>query len=520
MIRRSGGQGQGDACRELTFGPSREYARAVRKSEKIPNKKIVARISGPLPAGWRLRGILGEYTRAFASFSPNARRFLFGEILLGIGATQISLLLSLYLKRIGYSEDAIGGVLAIKAFGTAIIVLPASLLAARFNLRLVLPVATFLSAAASLAQVLGTTGSPLLAAAFLSGAFSTVFQVSAGPFFIRNSGERERVHLFSLNGALSMGTGVIGSSLGGLLKDEAFALTGDEIGAYRFALVIGCLILLSAWLPFTKIEEPARGPRPAQADAATATSCVSAAADATTDATPDAAFGATSCAGAPATPNVAALSVPKAPRAPATARRIDRIEPTLWIRLLLPGFLIGTGAGLTIPFLNLYFKDSFSLEDGAIGAAVAAGQIATFLGMISGPALARRIGKPWTVVGTQIASVPLILVLAWIHSLPLAIFAYLFRQALMNLATPIQDIFLLELVPASRMIFLNAIRTLVWNASWTIAARLSGWFIWKGGFGPSFTLTAILYTLGTAFFWLFFIRRWSSRPPHRAQLPA
>lgn len=406
--------------------------------------------------GGRLGRLVGDYVRAFADFSPNARLFLLGQALLWIGANQISLLLSLYLKRVGLSEDAIGGVLATKALGTAILVLPASFMAARFNLRLLLPVAALLTAAANAAQALGAMGSPLLAAAFLSGAFSTVFQVSAGPFFIRNSGERERVHLFSLNGALSMGTGVLGSSLGGILKDGAFALLGDEVAAYRLALVVGAAFILAAWIPFSRIKEgggPGRGrPRPGEEE-----------------------------------------------------RRAERIGPGLWVKLLLPGFLIGTGAGLTIPYLNLYFKDMFGLGDGAIGAAVAAGQIATFLGMASGPALARRIGKPWAVVGTQMASVPLILVLAWIHSLPLAILAYLLRQALMNLATPIQDIFLLERVPASRMIFLNAIRTLVWNGSWTIAARLSGWFIWKGGFLPSFTLTALLYALGTLLFWAFFI---------------
>ncbi|HUX42885.1 MAG TPA: MFS transporter [Rectinemataceae bacterium] len=434
--------------------------------------------------GSKLRGFIGDYSHALSSFSPNARRFLLGQILLWIGANQISLLLSLYLKRIGYSEDAIGGVLATKALGTALVVLPASLLAARFNLRLLLPVSAFLTAAAYAAQALGAAGSPLLAAAFLSGAFSTVFQVSAGPFFIRNSGESERMHLFSINGALSMGTGVIGSSLGGLLKDGAFAITGDEIGAYRFALVVGCLFLLSAWIPFSKIEEVGEAPEAKDGAPAARVSV------------PEARGGA---------PDAKARKGAKDRKA--EAKQVDRIPPSLWLRLLLPGFLIGTGAGLTIPYLNLYFKDMFSLEDGAIGVAVAAGQIATFIGMASGPALARRIGKPWAVVGTQIASVPLILVLAWIHSLPLAIIAYLLRQALMNLATPIQDIFLLELVPRSRMIFLNAVRTLVWNASWTIAARLSGWFIWKGGFGPSFTLTAALYTFGTALFWLFFVRR-------------
>jgi hypothetical protein len=45
-------------------------------------------------------------------------------------------------------------------------------------------------------------------------------------------------------------------------------------------------------------------------------------------------------------------------------------------------------------------------------------------------------------------SVPLILVLGWVHALPLALLAYLARQVLMNMSSPIQDNFTLELVPA------------------------------------------------------------------------
>ncbi|HUX37399.1 MAG TPA: MFS transporter, partial [Rectinemataceae bacterium] len=256
----------------------------------------------------------------------------------------------------------------------------------------------------------------------------------------------------------------------------AFGVSGDEILAYRLALVIGALFILAAWIPFSLIREGVGRGGAAEGENKGQEKLVE-----------------------------AGQQDGREPTPPPGPGQNSRIAPSLWLKLLLPGFLIGMGAGLTIPYLNLYFKDVFSLEDGAIGAAVAAGQIATFIGMASGPALARRIGKPWAVVGTQMASVPLILVLAWIHSLPLAIFAYLLRQSLMNLATPIQDIFLLEHVPPSRMIFLNAVRTLVWNGSWTISARLSGWIIWKGGFAPSFTVTAILYALGTALFWLFFI---------------
>ena len=64
--------------------------------------------------------------------------------------------------------------------------------------------------------------------------------------------------------------------------------------------------------------------------------------------------------------------------------------------------------------------------------------------------------------------------LGWVRALPLALLAYLARQVLMNMSTPIQDNFALELVPPERQSLLNAVKMLSWTGSWTVAARISG----------------------------------------------
>ncbi len=415
------------------------------------------------------RRLYREYREAFRSFSSNARLYLAGSFLLGVGANQISLLFSLYLKRMDYTEAAIGGVLATRALGSAIVALPASFIAARLNPRRLLPATAALCAAAYVTQSLLASGAGIIASVFLAGAFSTIFQVSSGPFFMRNSGERERVHLFSLNGALSMGTGLIGSLLGGILKDGLVALGAGEIAAYRVALLVGALFVLAAYVPFSRLKDSA----PAEA---------------------------------------AGTSFPVKETRP---RGMEGIDVLLWMKLILPGFLVGLGAGLTIPYLNLYFKNSFGLGDSAIGAAVAAGQVATFLGMAAGPAVARRLGKPRSVFWTQALSVPLILVLAWVRALPLALLAYLARQMLMNMSTPIQDNFSLELVPPERQSLMNALKMLSWTGSWTIAAKLSGDLIYRSGFATSFALTAALYAASTLCYRLFFVKG-SPRPASSA----
>ena len=440
-----------------------------------------------------------EYREAFSLFSRDARFFLYATFLVGIGTNLINLLFSLYLKRLGFDEARIGETLSTRALGMALVALPASFVVARIDAKKLLPSAAALCAAAYAAQTFALAGAGLSASVLLSGAVSTVFQIAGGPFLMRHSGERERVHLFSLNGALAFGTGVIGSLLAGLAKDGLAAIVGDEILAYRVSMLVGALIVLSSVIPFSRIasDKTTTGrlsPGKAGSDKASSLNAIAVDGNlATRDPAAD----------------VASRHGTASEAAASSASRETPKEPglALYVKILIPGFLVGTGAGLTIPYLNIYFKNSFALSDTAIGAAVAAGQVFTFLGITAGPAIARRLGPRMTIVLSQGISVPFILVLAYIHSLPLALAAYFARQAFMNMSTPLQDAFALGLVPEKRRHLMNALKMTLWTGSWMIAARISGSLIAVRGFAPSFFLTAVLYAVSTLLFALFFLRK-------------
>lgn len=445
-------------------------------------------------------GLWREYRRAFGLFSANARLFLLGSFLFGVGNNMIQLLLNLYLKELGLGEAGIGSVLAARAFGSFVIALPASFVVARADSRYLLSSAAILTAASFAGNALLDGFGPIAASVLMSGAFSSLFQVAGGPFFMKNSSPEERVHLFSLNGALGMGTGVFGSLFGGALKDLVFAASGDELYAYRAALILGSLFVASATAPFLAIREhpkaevgEANTPGRELADGATAVG-----------------------QGGPASRGFERRRESREPGSPepsarglgAPARRapIGRVDAALYMRLLMPGFFVGMGAGLTIPYLNLYFKNEFLLGDSFIGLIFALGQIGTFLGMVSGPAVATRLGKAKTIFLMQAISVPFILVLTYLRFLPAVIVAFVVRQSLMNMSSPISDNFALEQVPPNQQHLMNALRMLNWTGSWMVSARISGGLIATRGFAPSFTLTAGLYALSSALFWAFFLR--------------
>ncbi len=58
-----------------------------------------------------LGSLYREYKEVFRLFSRNARLFLLGSFLLGIGTNMVQLLLNLYLKSLSIGEADIGTVL-------------------------------------------------------------------------------------------------------------------------------------------------------------------------------------------------------------------------------------------------------------------------------------------------------------------------------------------------------------------------------------------------------------------------
>ena len=76
----------------------------------------------------------------------------------------------------------------------------------------------------------------------------------------------------------------------------------------------------------------------------------------------------------------------------------------LWLRLLLPQVVIGVGAGLVIPFLNLYVREKFGLSYGGTGLLFALSSLATGVAMLLQPLLVRRLGKLGAIVFVQALS--------------------------------------------------------------------------------------------------------------------
>jgi predicted MFS family arabinose efflux permease len=396
-----------------------------------------------------------DYGGHLKLFSRNARLFLIGIFFAGLNLSIFSLLLNLYFKELGFTEDLIGEILSMTAWGMAMISLPAALIIPKFQVKKVLIISVLLGGIFSFMQAGLTERSWLLLASLVLGMVSCVARVAAAPFLMQNSTSKERTHLFSLHFGTYLVAAIVGSLVGGYLPRLFSNLIASKAMAFRFSLFVSAGLTLLSLIPFLLITAETKSKKQFE-------------------------------------------SKKQWNRKLLTERGI------LLFKICLPFFVLGLGAGLVIPFLNLYFKERFLLRASTIGVFFAILQLFMLGGILIGPLLSKKVGMIKTIVGTQLSSIPFMLVLAFTYRLPLAVGSFLFRGALMNMSQPIFTNFAMEKVKVEEQTLTNALIMLSWNLSWAISANLGGRLIKAYSFTPPLLITVGLYIISSILFYVFF----------------
>jgi len=394
-----------------------------------------------------------DYWEHLQLFSINVRLYLTGSFLIGLTFSCYLLLMNLYLREQGVPESFIGEVLSFGALGMTLMAIPAAFILRRIRLKKILLISTVVYIVAILLLTQIPIGRMLYVLSFLAGMAMTFYRVAAGPFFMRNSTKKERTYIFSI----SFGVMLLASMIGSLVFGEMvifLSFLGDSmIEAYRWAFVLAVGLGLLAVIPFGMIKaaDPTKNDK-------------------------DSDF---------------SLELFK--------RRIG-----LYAKLFFPHFIVGSGAGLIIPFLNLYFRDRFDQPPDNIGFLYFVGHTTMLIGILAGPVLVRKIGMIRAVVLTQLLSMPFMVILAYTYSLPLAITAFLIRGGLMNLGVPIGSNFGMEMVSKSEQALVNAILMLSWTSSWMVSTYYGGRLIENYGYTLPLLIAVVLYFVSSISYYLFF----------------
>jgi MFS family permease len=175
-------------------------------------------------------------------------------------------------------------------------------------------------------------------------------------------------------------------------------------------------------------------------------------------------------------------------------------------KLVIPMLITSIGAGLIMPFMNVFFRNVHAQSDSQIGVLFAWGSLAMGIGLLIAPVLADRFGKIQIVVITQAMSIPFLFLLGFSPWYWLSAFAYFFRLALMNMSGPIYQTFVMEEVEPKARATVASLVSMAGSFGWAFSPMISGWIQVKYGFQPAFGLTLIIYVISIYFYWQFFLK--------------
>lgn len=419
-----------------------------------------------------VRSVVGEYWSVVRDSGRNPRLYLGGVFLIGLGQSVFALLFNLYLRALGVSDAGIGQILSKGSLGAAVAAIPVAFLFRGLSTRWILVGAGALVAVLYALQVTVVQPELLLLFAFFAGMVVTVYRLSVAPVVMREVKPSARPFLFSASFSVLFVSAILGSALGGWLPVLFRLGAASETVALRWSLYVASGLTLLSAIPFRAMT------------------------DAPPEEDEEAARAGGAAGGSPLERAAA--------RVWTLIRESAAIDWVLKFKLMLPAFLIGLGAGLIIPFLNLFFRDRFGLSEGAIGLLFGVMQGFMVAGNLFGPAVSHRLGLVRGVVATQLASVPFMLVLAFTTSFPIAAGAFFLRGGLMNMNQPLTSHFAMEVVPKRDHAITNSLLSVAWFLSWTISADIGGALIERKGYTEPLLIAAGLYVAASVLYWLFF----------------
>ncbi len=418
--------------------------------------------------------------RVYRGFSVEARAFLAGAALIEVGNAFQYALQNLYVTSLGLGIADAGWINGASAVGVVVATFPSASLYDRLGPRRSLVLACVLKALSIAGIAASSSFWALVAWSALSGASYTLHKVVAAPFLVATSRSQERTQLFQADFAVHTLTQTLGFLMSCLIAGSLAQGVSGSTWPLRIALLTGAGFGLLAWRPYRRL--PHRLPGSEEASSRSL---------------------------------LAVLGI---------------LRPSqwhLWMRVSIPHFLIGTGAGLSIPFINLYFTQRFALPFAALGLVLAAASATMTLGAVVTPRVVARFGLVRATIITEALSLPFFLTLALTMSFPLAVCAYILRSAFMNLSQPLWRNLMMEITPEKDRPAVNGASMLCWNLGWALSNHWGGWLIessngWLGagldGYALPMLLTIATYLLAIAlearFFWSFrHIGQMARRPP-------
>jgi MFS family permease len=344
------------------------------------------------------KSVLAEYAQRLSQFQPNARKYLVSVVVAGATMGVYRLLFNFFVLSLGYDEALLGNFITTSNTSALLLALPMGYLVDIWGKKEALILRNILLVTAIVVMSIWPGIVIFYVMNVVFGIAQSLGSVSRGPFLMENSKKDERSYLFSFGQGLQMASMFAGNWIGGYLPkwiSEYRGVDPQSSTAYAGAMLIVALIGLAGLIPLLMIK-----------------------------------------------------SKPKGERRKGVFAPIKFIgqNKALVGKFFFPLLLVSIGAGLFVPFMNIYFREAYNQPDHVVGTLMAWGSLAMMVGLLIAPPLADRIGKLKLVVLTQGLSIPFMVILGFSPLFGLSAAAYYVRMALMNMSNPIYQNFVYEQV--------------------------------------------------------------------------
>lgn len=403
-------------------------------------------------------GVIKTYIQRVRAFKPNARKYLISLMIFGAGFGVHRILFNFFLRSLGYDETLMGLLSTVSSMTVLIAALPMGYLADLLGRKLSLIISGLLLGSSILLMVAFPSVGMFISMNILLGIGSSLGGVTSGPFLMENSGEAERTYLFSISLGLQMAAFSVGDWVGGYLPSwfgGIFDVSAVSSTAYAWAIGVAGALVIIAIIPRLMLKRN---------------------------------------------------MLPFEERSIFAPISYAKNNPGMLTKLLLPMFITSIGAGLIMPFMNIFFSKVHQQPDPVIGTMFAWGSLAMGIGLILAPAFADRFGKIKVVVFTQALSIPFLVLLGFSPWFGLSATAYYVRLTLMNMSSPIYQTFVMEQVESDSRATVASLNSMVHSFGRAFSPVVSGWLQVQYGFGPPFIGTIALYVISIVMYYLFFLK--------------
>ena len=406
--------------------------------------------------------MLVKILRSYKNLPKNIHLLFFLEFILSLIHVAFILILNIYLRKQGYSDPDIASFNSLRFIGALTFAIPLGIYIRGKNLRPFFQLATFIVPFTSILviEAIHHSITPLIQLSFFSwGIGMTLVRVCSLPFIIRHTDANNSTEALSLIASTwSLSTIFSGLMISGLDWLDHVKVFGHEIRFNEYEI----LWLITSIGFFSYIF----------------------------------------------TKNIDEINVNKYEENEGMYELRNSYDWALIFKAISPLILISIGAGLTIPFVNLFFNSVFGFTSSSFSMLGSFTAFLVFVFSLMVPTLRKKYGYWMTIVVVQSVAIVCLIVMSLTeiyayhsYALIIAVVAFILRQPMMHMAHPSSNELMMSYVGKKNQELISAISSSLWSASWFISAKIFEWLrVLNFQYYEIFLVTAALYAIGVILF--------------------